>query len=508
MTRKHADRAAASSSSSSAAATPVATASSATTMIAGIVVMAALVFAGTLALLGMAQPHRRQLRHHPQIRGSISGLRFATASSARFPSQAARAGLLAAVNAARRRMRDVNTRLAESGATRVQNDLFLIDEGAKLEAEAEQFMSLYALAGAPVNTQGPASLQAIQGLLLADKTTVTAPEEQLAVAAPSATAAAASGNASPPPISSTIKASLLHLMQLQADLEVLRGGLSDDAVLRQASVAMAAVSAQIKTAVTAVEEQTGRAAAAVVSKLQLGPHGSTKLQLGAAGDSSEVGWVNVDLLGGAALSSSKARQELALNIATQPLPLKDESCAFVYAAHVLEHLEFPEGVFFVLHEAWRVLKPGGTFRLAVPDAKKWIDAYAKDSSGLSGFWKGARQQWPDFSWGEEPTLSIMLQYLGAIGAMDNPHRAAYDVDSLQSVLRDAGFVDVKPSTFQGSDHLELRVDDTSAAARATYGEDEHYSLFMEATKEGPQPQGVHLEHQKNLRKRNREGVLL
>jgi SAM-dependent methyltransferase len=287
-----------------------------------------------------------------------------------------------------------------------------------------------------------------------------------------------------------IKASLLHLMQLQADLQVLRGGLSDDEVLSKASATMLAVSTQIQTAVDAVEQQTGRAAAAAANKLQLGPHGTTRLQLGAAGDSALEGWVNVDLLGGAALSSSQPRQELALNIATQPLPLKDESCAFVYAAHVLEHLEFPESLFFVLHEAWRVLKTGGTLRLAVPDARKWLKAYASDPSGrTSVFWKGARQRWPDFSWDEEPTLSIMLQYLGAIGAMDNPHRAAYDTDALQSVLRDAGFVDVKPSTFQGSEHSELRVDDTSVAARATFGtDDQHYSLFMEATKEAPQPQ--------------------
>ena len=48
------------------------------------------------------------------------------------------------------------------------------------------------------------------------------------------------------------------------------------------------------------------------------------------------------------------------------LPYSDGSIAKIQAQDVLEHLAF-EKVPFVLDEIYRVLKPGGTFRLSVPD---------------------------------------------------------------------------------------------------------------------------------------------
>jgi len=51
---------------------------------------------------------------------------------------------------------------------------------------------------------------------------------------------------------------------------------------------------------------------------------------------------------------------------TAALPFGDNSIAKVQAQDVLEHLPFDKAP-FVLDEIYRVLKPGGTFRLSVPD---------------------------------------------------------------------------------------------------------------------------------------------
>lgn len=51
---------------------------------------------------------------------------------------------------------------------------------------------------------------------------------------------------------------------------------------------------------------------------------------------------------------------------TAALPYPDASIAKIQAQDVLEHLPF-EKVPFVLDEIYRVLKPGGLFRLSVPD---------------------------------------------------------------------------------------------------------------------------------------------
>jgi len=51
---------------------------------------------------------------------------------------------------------------------------------------------------------------------------------------------------------------------------------------------------------------------------------------------------------------------------TAPLPFADNSIAKIQAQDVLEHVEFEKAV-FILDEVYRVLRPGGTFRLSVPD---------------------------------------------------------------------------------------------------------------------------------------------
>jgi SAM-dependent methyltransferase len=67
---------------------------------------------------------------------------------------------------------------------------------------------------------------------------------------------------------------------------------------------------------------------------------------------------------GLALQPAHAR-EIQHNLA-DPLPFADGSIAKIQAQDVLEHIAF-EKASSVLDEVYRVLKPGGTFRLSVPD---------------------------------------------------------------------------------------------------------------------------------------------
>ncbi len=67
---------------------------------------------------------------------------------------------------------------------------------------------------------------------------------------------------------------------------------------------------------------------------------------------------------GLALNPAHER-EMAHN-AVEALPFADGAIAKVQSQDVFEHLPF-EKLPFVLDEIWRVLKPGGVFRLSVPD---------------------------------------------------------------------------------------------------------------------------------------------
>jgi predicted SAM-dependent methyltransferase len=76
---------------------------------------------------------------------------------------------------------------------------------------------------------------------------------------------------------------------------------------------------------------------------------SVKLQFGCGGNRLE-GWQNYDS---------------EIDIAKPPLPFRDAYADFIFAEHVLEHVPLQEAIRF-LRDCHRILKPGGTIRLAVP----------------------------------------------------------------------------------------------------------------------------------------------
>ena len=58
----------------------------------------------------------------------------------------------------------------------------------------------------------------------------------------------------------------------------------------------------------------------------------------------------------------------------EKLPFPDNSQSVIYSAHMFEHIPH-DTVLFILKECFRVLKPGGTVRIEVPDINKIIAAY-------------------------------------------------------------------------------------------------------------------------------------
>lgn len=64
-----------------------------------------------------------------------------------------------------------------------------------------------------------------------------------------------------------------------------------------------------------------------------------------------------------------------------PIPLRDGSVELVQSEDVFEHIEYGK-LPSVLNEIYRVLKPGGTFRLSVPDYRfpVWRDRSVRDES--------------------------------------------------------------------------------------------------------------------------------
>ena len=91
----------------------------------------------------------------------------------------------------------------------------------------------------------------------------------------------------------------------------------------------------------------------------------TYLNLGCGGR-YHSDWINIDVR---AVAPDVTSYDLSRGI-----PLADGSCDVVYHSHLLEHLRHADALPFLI-ECYRVLKPGGGLRVAVPDLERICSLY-------------------------------------------------------------------------------------------------------------------------------------
>lgn len=190
-----------------------------------------------------------------------------------------------------------------------------------------------------------------------------------------------------------------------------------------------------------------------------------KLHIG-CGEGRLPGWIDMDV----------SPAPLSLNV-LWGLPFSPASARVIFVSHLLEHLYFPNDVRAFLAELRRVLAPGGTVRIIVPDIERCIAAYvSKDQS----FFANRRETWS--WWPQNQTrLQDFLNYAGAgpEPSLFDAHKYGYDFETIERVLHEAGFSSVSRSEYMESAHPELRVDHASKVAGAQYSGG-YYSLFVEA----------------------------
>jgi predicted SAM-dependent methyltransferase len=166
---------------------------------------------------------------------------------------------------------------------------------------------------------------------------------------------------------------------------------------------------------------------------RLVPTGPLRLNLG-CGAKPRAGWVNVDLQPGADLRLDVRRH----------LPFADASCADIYAEHVLEHLAYPGEVERVLADWFRVLAPGGSLSLGVPDTEGALRAYV---SGDDEYFAWCRTQHWHRDWIRTRLDSINYHFRQQSPTFGEAHLYAYDFETLAVRLAAAGFVDVRSRPF-------------------------------------------------------------
>lgn len=138
------------------------------------------------------------------------------------------------------------------------------------------------------------------------------------------------------------------------------------------------------------------------------------------------------------------------------LPISDNSCAGMFASHVLEHLSLAE-FDIALNNVYRYLKPGGTFRLVVPDLRKLANDYLTSEDPLASF------AFLDQSYLGKRTRSKSLRALIIASLGNSQHLWMWDEMSMQHKLTEYGFRNVRRALFGDSE--DTRFNDVEDAGR-------------------------------------------
>ena len=200
--------------------------------------------------------------------------------------------------------------------------------------------------------------------------------------------------------------------------------------------------------------------------------GSVKINIGCGLD-AYPGWHNYDNSPTILLSRLPFGQRLfrtppwprsviRLDIVKKELPFPDNSVDCIYSSHAFEHLTY-EASLNVARRCYRVLRPGGVIRIAVPDLGRIVQDYLNNPEPLASH-----------QFLHRTGVAGMQMFWRSVLHPGASHRQMFDERSLCHMLREAGFPQPAKKEFG-----ESRIPDIAAIeipARA------FESLYVEALK--------------------------
>lgn len=149
---------------------------------------------------------------------------------------------------------------------------------------------------------------------------------------------------------------------------------------------------------------------------------------------------------------------------TKGIPIANNSIKGIFCEHCLEHLSYTECT-YVLSEFQRVLYPGGSVRIVVPDFEMYIMLYhmskQKDKVVFPYVTDIMRAE------GYTPLMALNRVF------REHGHKVAFDYTTLQVCLNKAGFVDIQKLKYGEGRDVTLLQDSATRQIE---------SLYVEATK--------------------------
>lgn len=200
------------------------------------------------------------------------------------------------------------------------------------------------------------------------------------------------------------------------------------------------------------------------TKRYLESHPVKRLHIG-CGWNHVDGWLNADKFA--------ANADTYLN-AYKPFPFASNTFDKAFTEHMIEHLEVDKVRQF-LQEIFRVLKPGGAFRVTCPDLELYANKYVQGDdeffSKVAQCVEGKRKKNPDLAWMVRGNGGAFMT-----GVVKNfhKHKWMYDFNNLSACLADVGFENIIKQKYGMSIDEELAAMDHSEHAFET--------LYIDAVK--------------------------
>lgn len=169
-----------------------------------------------------------------------------------------------------------------------------------------------------------------------------------------------------------------------------------------------------------------------------------RLQIGSGRNFIE-GWLNTDY-------APEDRNYVFLD-ATKTFPLPSNTFDLTYSEHIIEHIPFQGGE-NLARESFRILKPGGTMRVATPDLSKFLGLFGREHTEFEKEY---------MKWGVDtyyPGVGIYNPCMVLNNFVRQwDHLFIYDPDTMKLILERAGFVNVRhcevgESTVPGLQNIE------------------------------------------------------
>jgi len=140
----------------------------------------------------------------------------------------------------------------------------------------------------------------------------------------------------------------------------------------------------------------------------------------------------------------------------RPFPFPDGIFDGIFCEHVLEHFDL-EGGIAMLSECCRVMTPGGTIRIIMPDGEKIVNEYVRNRESLPQRRKSG--------------TGLPMDALNSYFRQRYEHQCLYDMELTRHALDAAGFGETTREAFgDGRGPEALRLDDDRYAWESLYSE--------------------------------------